>query len=87
MRDNIAIHLISLRQQSGEYLPVTAEMNNRIKKQFYVEISELSKDFTVGEKEKFIELLLLENSPCCTRIMQHSEYPALSDKAVRFLLL
>ena len=61
---------------------------------FSIETSEMPKDFTVGEQESLIELSCDETLKSAFRrqslinfwIKQHSEYPALSDKAVRVLI-
>ncbi|MBN3307259.1 ZBED5 protein, partial [Amia calva] len=93
VRDIVA-HLVSLRQQFHEYFPVTAETNNWMRNPFIIETSEMSKDVTVGEQESLIQLSCDETLKSAFRshssldfwIQQHSEYPALSDNAVRVLL-
>ncbi|XP_071328854.1 zinc finger BED domain-containing protein 5-like [Trachinotus anak] len=94
VRDNIAAHLVSLRQQFREYFPTTPEVNNWMRNPFSIETSEMPKDFTVCEQERLIELSCDETLKSGFKkqslldfwIQQHREYSALSDKAVHFLL-
>lgn len=56
VRDNIAVHLVSLRQQFREYFLMMPEVNNWMRNPFSIETSEMPKDFTVCELESLKEL-------------------------------
>lgn len=56
VRDNIVAYLVSLRQWLQEYFPVMPESNNWIRNPFVSIISDITKDFTVGEQESLIKL-------------------------------
>ncbi|KAK1901737.1 Zinc finger BED domain containing protein 5 [Dissostichus eleginoides] len=94
VRDNMVAHLVSLRQQFRQYFPVMTEDNSWMRSPFSMEASGLPKNLTVAEQESVIELSCDETLKPAFRkqslvdfwIKQHREYPALSDKAVRFLL-
>ncbi|XP_059362102.1 zinc finger BED domain-containing protein 5 [Carassius carassius] len=97
LRDNITAHLVSLRQQFLDYFPVMpeAEASRWMRNPFSINTSQMaSQDLTVGEQESLIELSCDETLKVAFRtqtlldfwIKQHSEYPVLSDKALRFLL-
>ncbi|KAK1904161.1 Zinc finger BED domain containing protein 5 [Dissostichus eleginoides] len=94
VRDNMVAHLVSLRQQFRQYFPVMTEDNSWMRSPFSMEASGLPKNLTVAEQESLIELSCDETLKPAFRkqslvdfwIKQHREYPALSDKAVRFLL-
>lgn len=98
IRENIAAHLVSLRQQFLDYFPVMpeAEACSWMRNPFSIDISQMSssENLTVAEQESLIDLSCDESLKAAFRkqtlldfwIKQHSEYPVLSDKAVRFLL-
>lgn len=98
IRENIAAHLVSLRQQFLDYFPVMpeAEACSWMRNPFSIDISQMSssENLTVAEQESSIDLSCDESLKAGFRkqtlldfwIKQHSEYPVLSDKAVRFLL-
>ncbi|XP_034069815.1 zinc finger BED domain-containing protein 5-like [Gymnodraco acuticeps] len=94
VRDNMVAHLVSLRQQFRQYFPVMTEDNSWMRSPFSMEASGLPSNLTVAEQESLIQLSCDETLKPAFRkqslvdfwIKQHREYPALSDKAVRFLL-
>uniref|UniRef100_A0A3Q1FH42 C2H2-type domain-containing protein n=1 Tax=Acanthochromis polyacanthus TaxID=80966 RepID=A0A3Q1FH42_9TELE len=94
VRDSIVAHLVSLRLQFSEYLPVMAEANNWMRNPFSIETSDMPNDFTLSEHESLIELSCDETLKSAVKnhwlldfwIKQRGEYPAVSDKAVHFLL-
>ena len=94
VRDNIAAHIVSLRQQFRDYYPVSTEDNNWMRNPFTVEVIELPGDFSIGEQESLLELSCDETLKSDFKrislldfwIQRHGEYPVLSDKATRFLL-
>uniref|UniRef100_A0A3B4TIW1 Uncharacterized protein n=1 Tax=Seriola dumerili TaxID=41447 RepID=A0A3B4TIW1_SERDU len=81
VRENIAAHLTSLRQQFHNYFPVMpeAQASSWMRNPFNIDTSHLSCDETL--KASFRKHTLLD-----FWMKQYSEYPVLSDKAVRFLL-
>lgn len=97
IKENIAAHLVSLREQFCDYFPVMheAEASSWMRNPFSIDTSQMaSEDLTVGEQESLIELSCDETLKAAFKkqtlldfwIKQHCEYPVLSDKAVHFLL-
>lgn len=97
IKENIAAHLVSLREQFRDYFPVMheAEASSWMRNPFSIDTSQMaSEDLTVGEQESLIEFSCDETLKAAFKkqtlldfwIKQHSEYPVLSDKAVHFLL-
>ncbi|MBN3321505.1 ZBED5 protein, partial [Atractosteus spatula] len=91
--DVIAVHLLSLEEQLSEYFPVEATPE-WIRNPFTVDVAGIPKDLTCAEQEKLLELSsdvtvmseLKRQSLLDFWIQKQSEYPALSLKAVRFLM-
>nr|XP_033478812.1 zinc finger BED domain-containing protein 5-like [Epinephelus lanceolatus]XP_033478814.1 zinc finger BED domain-containing protein 5-like [Epinephelus lanceolatus]XP_033478816.1 zinc finger BED domain-containing protein 5-like [Epinephelus lanceolatus] len=96
VRENIAAHLASLRQQFCNYFPVMPkdEASSWMRNPFNIDTSHVaSVDLTVVEQESLIELSCDETLKAFRKhtllefwIKLYSEYPVLSDKAVRFPL-
>lgn len=97
VRENIAAHLTSVRQQFCNYLPVMPndETSSWMRNPFNIDTPHMSSmDLTVAEQERLIELSCDKTLKASFRkhtlldfwIKQYSEYPVLSDKAMRFLL-
>ncbi|MBN3295005.1 ZBED5 protein, partial [Amia calva] len=78
----------SLRISSRcKYFPVTAETNNWMRNPLSIETSEwLAGEFNRIALRLNIEICYQKSLVLDFWIQQHSKYPALSDKAVRFLL-
>ena len=93
VRDNIAEHLKSLRQQFAEYFPAIAQGNTWMLDPFVIKASDvLEENLSALEQELLIELSCDDTLKSTFRgqtllafwMQRRSEYPALSDKAVRF---
>ena len=95
VRDNIAEHLKSLRQQFAEYFPAIAQGNTWMRDPFVIKASDvLEENLSALEQELLIELSCDDTLKSTFRgqtlldfwMQRRSEYPALSGKAVRFLI-
>ena len=95
VRDNIAEHLKSLRQQFAEYFPAIAQGNTWMRDPFVIKASDvLEENLSALEQELLIELSCDDTLKSTFRgqtllnfwMQRRSEYPALSDKAVHFLI-
>ena len=95
VRDNIAEHLKSLRQQFAEYFPAIVQGNTWMRNPFVVKAHDvLEENLSALEQELLIELSCDETLKSTFRgqtlldfwMQRRGEYPALSDKAVRFLI-
>ena len=95
-RDDIAEHMKSLRQKFAEYFPAIAQGNTWMRDPFVIKASDvLEENLSALEQELLIELSCDDTLKSTFRgqtllnfwMQRRSEYPALSDKAVRFLIL
>ncbi|XP_073689549.1 zinc finger BED domain-containing protein 5-like [Garra rufa] len=97
VRENIAAHLTSLRQQFCKYFPGMHKdgAGSWMRNPFTIDIAHMaSGDLTAVEQESLIELSCDETLKASFKenilldfwIKQYSEYPVLSDKAVHTLL-
>uniref|UniRef100_A0A8C5FLG9 HAT C-terminal dimerisation domain-containing protein n=1 Tax=Gadus morhua TaxID=8049 RepID=A0A8C5FLG9_GADMO len=95
VRDNIAEHLKSLRQQFAEYFLAIVQGNTWMRNPFVVKAYDvLEENLSALEQELLIELSCDETLKSTFRgqtlldfwMQRRGEYPALSDKAVRFLI-
>ncbi|XP_069051373.1 LOW QUALITY PROTEIN: zinc finger BED domain-containing protein 5-like [Lepisosteus oculatus] len=93
VQDVIAVHLLSLKEQFSEYFPVEATPE-WIRNPFTVDAEGIPKNLSSAEQEKLLELSsdatlmseLKRQSLLHFWIQRQSEYPALSLKAVQFLM-